>query len=47
MRMEHITTSIMSSGSPSIARGYYEGEVKAFVEEHIFDIQGYHPDIED
>ena len=31
---------------PKYRKKILKGEVKAFVEEHIFDIQGYHPDIE-
>jgi putative transposase len=31
---------------PKYRNRILKGEVRAFVEEHIFDIQGYHPDIE-
>jgi putative transposase len=31
---------------PKYRKRILKGEVKTFIEEHIFDIQGYHPDIE-
>ena len=31
---------------PKYRKRILKGEVKSFVEKHIFDIQGYHPDIE-
>ena len=31
---------------PKYRRGILKGELKKFVEEHLFDIQTYHPDVE-